>query len=218
MYDMKFDELRKGRISYLTSFILGLVVLIFILVPFFQVFFSDNVERAFKDFMANDFPKLIAVFLYILASVIFYGGMYYLKTKKYLRAKKLNETGKLIKNVPYKLASSDTIKNGHMVMYPVVEYKTSNGEVLTLIGEPRYDLKDRDADGYIDIVIDEKDPKKCFMDFEINRLSGNLDSDYLDGNKNPLPPDKIEKDYFNVQGHDKLPDNYHVDYDTKKEE
>ena len=30
----------------------------------------------------------------------------------------------------------------------------------------------------VDLVIDENNPKNYFIDFEINRLSGNLPSDY----------------------------------------
>ena len=41
-----------------------------------------------------------------------------------------------------------------------------------------YNRKYSDQDGMVDLVIDENSPKNYFIDFEINRLSGNLPSDY----------------------------------------
>ena len=40
------------------------------------------------------------------------------------------------------------------------------------------DRKVADADGMVDLIIDENDPNNYFIDFEINRLTGNLPTDY----------------------------------------
>jgi hypothetical protein len=63
-------------------------------------------------------------------------------------------------------------------MKPIVAFTLPDGTPLVLEGDVRYDMKHSDADGLIDVIIDEKNPKRYFMDFEINRLTGNLKEDY----------------------------------------
>lgn len=92
--------------------------------------------------------------------------------------KKLNKTGKLIKNLPYHMKCVGTDPNDKKLMKPIVAFTLPDGTPLVLEGDVRYDLKHSDADGLIDVIIDEKNPKRYFMDFEINRLTGNLKEDY----------------------------------------
>lgn len=94
--------------------------------------------------------------------------------------KELNKTGKLVKGLPYNLENTGMAVNGIQIQRPVVEYPLPSGSTITLQGDPRHDQKTADADGLIDVVIDEKDPNNYFIDFEINRLSGNLPTDYYD--------------------------------------
>lgn len=218
MYDMDISVLKKGRGYYLFAFIFYFSIMLLILYPVFEVFFSEDKALALKEFLDDDFSTVAAVLMYISISIITPFWFYYAKTRKYLIAKKLNQTGKLVKNVPYKLENTGKLKWGHMVLRPVVEWTLPNGEKIELHGHDRDDLKDRDKDGLIDMVIDENDPTKCFMDFEINRLSGNLDSDYYMGNKNPEPVEKIEKVLDNIGFEDKLPKEYYENYEDKKEE
>ena len=60
----------------------------------------------------------------------------------------------------------------------VVDYTLSNGENVTLYGDARYDNKLCDDDGMVDLLIDENNQDNYYIDFEINRLSGNLPQDY----------------------------------------
>ena len=90
----------------------------------------------------------------------------------------LNNTGKLVKNLPYHLEDSGMTVNNVKIQLPVVEYTLPSGERLTLKGDPRHDRKLSDQDGLVDLVIDETNPSNYFIDFEINRLSGNLSTDY----------------------------------------
>ncbi len=90
----------------------------------------------------------------------------------------LNNTGKLVKGLEYSLEPSGISINKRPVLQPVVEYTTSAGMKLTLRGDPRFDNKEEDHDGLIDLVIDESRPDYYFLDFEINRKTGNNDSDY----------------------------------------
>lgn len=51
-------------------------------------------------------------------------------------------------------------------------------EKVKLKGDPRHDRKLIDTDGMVDLVIYESNPSNYFIDFEINRLSGNQSTDY----------------------------------------
>ena len=90
----------------------------------------------------------------------------------------LNEKGKLVKGLPYSLEDTGTVVNGNRVQRLVVNYTLSSGVTVTLKGDPRYDYKTADADGLVDIIIDENNPDNYFIDFEINRLTGNTPSDF----------------------------------------
>ena len=52
------------------------------------------------------------------------------------------------------------------------------GTTIILYGDPRYDRKKGDEDDMIDLVIDEKNPDNYFLDYSINRIGGNLVTDY----------------------------------------
>ena len=90
----------------------------------------------------------------------------------------LNQKGKLIKNLPYHLEGTGMSVNNIQIKRPVIDYTLPYGSVITLYGDPRHDRKFADADGMVDLVIDENNPDNYFIDFEINRLSGNLPNDY----------------------------------------
>ena len=110
----------------------------------------------------------------------------------------LNNRGKLIKNLPYRLENTGTVVNGIPIQRPVVEYSLPSGAQITLYGDPRNDKKQYDADGMVDLLIDESNPAVYFIDFEINRLSGNLPQDYyqqININQN------ISDNLFNSQQH-----------------
>lgn len=94
----------------------------------------------------------------------------------------LNQKGKLVKNLQYHLENTGMSINNVQIQRPVVEYTFPSGVVVTLYGDPRHDGKLCDDDGMVDLVIDEENPDNYFIDFEINRLSGNLPTDYYNYN------------------------------------
>ena len=101
------------------------------------------------------------------------------KAKKTLkRINSLNQNGKLVKNLPFHIEDTNTTVNGVQGIRIVVDYNMPNGTVVTLKGDPRYDGKISDSDNKVDLVIDENDPEKYYIDFEINRISGNKPEDY----------------------------------------
>ena len=76
------------------------------------------------------------------------------------------------------------VVNNKRIFKPIVEYTLPSGSVITLEGDARHDKKLSDEDGLVDLLIDENNPSNYFIDFEINRLSGNLPTDYYDANNN----------------------------------
>lgn len=90
----------------------------------------------------------------------------------------LNQKGKLVKNLPYHLEDTGMQINGITIRRPVVDYVLPSGSTVVLYGDPRHDGRSFDADGMVDLVIDENNPENYYIDFEINRLSGNLSQDY----------------------------------------
>ena len=106
--------------------------------------------------------------------------MFIVKSKEALkRIAILNKSGKLVKNIPYKIEDTNTTVNGVQGIRIVIDYALPNGSMVTLKGDPRYDGMTSDADGMVDLVIDENNPDIHFIDFEINRISGNRPEDYF---------------------------------------
>ena len=102
-----------------------------------------------------------------------------IKTKKRIQQiKELNEKGKLVKKLPYRMEGTGLSINGVQILRPVVDYVLPNGTTIELKGDARHDRKSADQDGMVDLIIDESDPNNYFIDFEINRLTGNLPQDY----------------------------------------
>ncbi len=114
----------------------------------------------------------------------------------------LNQRGKLVKNLPYRLEETGMIVNNVAILRPVVDYTLSSGSTITLYGDPRNDRKSSDSDGMVDLVIDESNPDNYFIDFEINRLSGNQPSDYYNqptNNNGPQSNNVINQNSFPQQ-------------------
>lgn len=115
--------------------------------------------------------------------------------------KELNTRGKLVKNLPYRLENSGLVVNNVPIQRPVVDYTLSSGSTITLYGDPRHDKKQADVDGMVDLVIDENNPDNYFIDFEINRLTGNLPTDYYNNNLQNNINYQTNTQYQNIQNH-----------------
>lgn len=100
--------------------------------------------------------------------------------KKIKRLKKLNETGKLVKGLPYSLENTNVSVNGQTLPRIKVEYTLPTGELTTLTSDMIFNTKKVDS-STVDLLIDENDTDNYFIDFEINRKNGNLPDDYYRG-------------------------------------
>ncbi len=122
---------------------------------------------------------LLLVYCIIPLISIALGGMLVAKSKNALkRIAILNKSGKLVKNIPYKIEDANMVVNGVQGIRIVIDYALPNGSMVTLKGDPRYDGMISD-NGTVDLVIDENNPDIYYIDFEINRISGNRPEDFF---------------------------------------
>lgn len=149
-----------------------------------KVYFdSKNPTRCMPDYSRGNNKWIL---LFLLLPIVFIGTAVYniIKVNKRIKLiNNLNTTGKLVKNLPYRLENTGMSFNGIQIQKPVVDYTLPSGTTITLQGDPRHDKKVADKDGMVDLVIDEANPNNYFIDFEINRLSGNLPTDYYTNNQ-----------------------------------
>lgn len=139
---------------------------------------SKNPEDCMTDY-SKSVSKYMFIGVLMGAVLTVIGAVNMIKgEKKIKKIKELNKYGKLVKNLPYRLEPSGITVNNVPVQRPVVDYTLASGVKVTLYGDPRMDRKVADEDGMVDLIIDENDPSNYFIDFEINRLTGNLSSDY----------------------------------------
>ena len=133
---------------------------------------------------SKDSNKIFAIFLIVPLALILISIINMIKIRKRIKLiNELNKKGKLVKNLQYHLENTGMSVNNVQIQRPVVEYRLPSGSIVTLYGDPRHDGKLYDADGMIDLVIDENNPSNYFIDFEINRLTGNLPTDYYNSDK-----------------------------------
>lgn len=139
---------------------------------------SKNPSNCMTEYSKSS-NNLLLIFMIIPLIAIAVAGVNIRKVNKRVRSiNKLNKTGKLVKNLPYHLENSGIIVNGVQIQRPVIDYTLPSGNIITLYGDPRHDHIVDDDDGMVDLVIDENNPQNYFIDFEINRLTGNLATDY----------------------------------------
>ena len=131
---------------------------------------------------------------FFLGFSVLFGGLFILigiiiiinTNKRIKKVTSLNEVGKLVKGLPYRMERTGTEVNDRPILRPVVDYQLPDGSIVKLNGDGRFDHKTSDEDGLVDLVIDESDPTNYFIDFEINRVGGNNSSDYYNKeNKDP---------------------------------
>ena len=142
---------------------------------------SKNPSRCMTDYSIK--ANKILIILNIIPLAFITVGLFFIHkvSKKIKRIKKLNETGKLVKGLPYHMENTNISVNGAQILKIALEYQLPSGETKTLYGEPRFDKKHTDSDNLVDLLIDENDPDNYFIDFEINRKNGNLPDDYYRG-------------------------------------
>ncbi len=134
---------------------------------------------------SKSFNYILLVFIILPIVFIIIGIKNISKVNKRIKQiNELNTKGKLVKNLPYTLVNSGMTVNNVQIKKPIVEYTLPSGTTITLEGDARLDRKLADSDGLVDLVIDLNNPDNYFIDFEINRLSGNLEEDYYNNPNN----------------------------------
>lgn len=147
---------------------------------------SKNPSKCLTDYSKNSsyflLLFLIIPIVFIVMSVVNFKKI----NKRIAIINSLNENGKLVKGLPYRLENTGMVVNNVPIQRPVIDYALANGSIIQLYGDPRHDRKVADQDGLVDLVIDESNPENYFIDFEINRVGGNRPEDfYQQPNTNP---------------------------------
>lgn len=144
---------------------------------------SKNPKSCMTEYSKSD-NLILIVFTIISVGLIALAVINMNKINKRIKLiKELNQKGKLVKNLPYNLEDTGMSINNKKIKRPVINYFLPSGTSMILYGDPRHDMKTTDEDGMVDLVIDESNPNNYFIDFEINRLTGNLPSDYYSQNQ-----------------------------------
>lgn len=145
---------------------------------------SNNPSECMTDFSKST-NNLISIIFTILGGIFAVIGFFNIvKIHKRIKViNNLNQNGKLVKNLPYTMEDTRVEVDNVRIFRPVINYTLPNGIVVQLKGDGRNDGKKSDQDGFVDLVIDPNDYNNYYIDFEINRIGGNLDSDYYKPNE-----------------------------------
>lgn len=179
MYDIKIKVIRGGLGFFSMFFFVGLF--------FFLLFMF-----VYKQEGTLDFGLILFAAVPLLAMSIAIYNVFKIE-KRVKMVRQLNEVGKLVKGIPYTMVPTGAEFNGRQILKPQIEYHLPGGSVLLLSGDGRFDGRMADKDGLVDLVIDENNPDNYFIDFEINRIGGNQESDYY-----KIPKDQNKKDPYEV--------------------
>lgn len=108
---------------------------------------------------------LVVLFLSIFPTVGI-NGIINVK-KRIVKVKELAKNGTLTKGIAYRLVGTGTKVNGRRIMALQIDYTLPSGKVITLTSDPRYDMKNSDEDGLVDLLIDMDNPDNYYIDFNI---------------------------------------------------
>lgn len=146
--------------------------------------YYDSKNPSYCTINNNTFKNITyLLFLILPVSFTLLGLINIIKINKRIKViLMLNKKGKLIKNIPYKMEETGISVNNVPILRMVIDYTLPSGEEVILYGDPIYDSKNINNDELVNLLIYEDNPKNYFIDFEINRLSGNLPEDYFDNN------------------------------------
>lgn len=100
-------------------------------------------------------------------------------------AKYLLNNGVLVKNAPYYKNITSRALNGDPVVDIVIHVKQSSGEYIRF-SQTNREVKFYAKGGTVDILYDPSNYENYYVAKEINRIGGNLDSDYYQSTKEEL--------------------------------
>lgn len=161
---------------------------------------SKNPSKCMTEYSKKG-NNIILIFMIIPILFIGLAVINMIKISKRVKAvQELNKKGKLVKNLPYRLEDTGMTVNNVRIQRPVVDYTLPSGSIIKLLGDPRHDKKSADSDGMVDLVIDENNPDNYFIDFEINRLTGNLPQDfYISNNQSQQTQNQYQQTNMSYQ-------------------
>ena len=133
---------------------------------------------------------LLAILVFMILSI----KQLHKARKSQRNIKILQKKGKLIKSIPCTMKNTGLTINGQPYHMPVVSYQLKTGNIIDLYGLERHDPYGKYDRKTVDLLIDEDNPKIYYIDYRIDRISGNLDQDYYLGKKDSSEvPKEVEE-------------------------
>ena len=174
MYEINTRSLDKCKKDNVANVIYAIIILAIYIVPIIYIIKYEG----YTYYLLYSLLLIGSIINYIFISETI---KKIVKTnKKYKDIEYLQNNGKLIKKVPYVLGRSD-VKRGKPTIrlrIIVMHYTLPTGITLTLESEPRDDTLTLPKEGYADLLIDENNPDRYFIDTNINRIGGNKEEDF----------------------------------------
>lgn len=171
MYEINTKSFDKYKRSYTPS-----LVVLFIFAFVITYFIASSIKFNVLDLNTCLF---IGIFVIVIALAIYGNIKELIKiNKKSKDIEYLRNNGKLIKRIPYGLRRSNTKRANKRLRIIVLHYTLPTGITLTLESEPRDDTLTLPKEGYADLLIDENNPDRYFIDTNINRIGGNKEEDF----------------------------------------
>lgn len=129
---------------------------------------KNNPHDAISEYEMEE--KFTSIIIFFIGAIFAGFGFHQIKisVRQIKKMKKLASDGMLIRNLEYRMVPSNYSVNDRPVMAIAVDYELPSGSVVTLVGEPRFDGKNMDEDGYVDLLIDLDDPNNYYIDFNIS--------------------------------------------------
>ena len=173
MYDINTKETKNN----LKICVFYIFILIFFILIIFVSLLSENIGHTTEATVLVSIIVIgfVAVFIKIIIDLI---GI--IKILNII--KRLQKRGKLFKNVPFCV----DFKNNHFV---TVTFRLSNGNIESFTRKFLFYDKKIDSERFIDILLDENNIRDYYIDFNINRIGGNLKEDYYIEDDNDMKKD-----------------------------
>lgn len=113
-----------------------------------KVYFdSKNPENCMTEYSKSG-NNMLLLFMIVPIIFIVFSILGIIKVNKRVKAVlELNQNGKLVKTLQYRMENTGTIVNGVPIQRPVVDYVLPNGISVTLYGDAINDKKSFDSDG-----------------------------------------------------------------------
>ena len=165
MYKINRDNLKKEKKFFSIFFFVGLLFLMLFTLPLVVML---CVFKKIDSVLALSFPFMFVWFIAGVSIKIGFDGMKKINEKNKIYDY-LEVHGKLIKGLTYQMMPTGMSVNEKPIYKIVATYEKEDGAIIELEGDGRFDRKNSDEDGLVDLLIDTTNPENYYLDFNIEK-------------------------------------------------